>query len=160
MGGVETYTANLARALVAQGMRVIVTTLNTHHLEEITNEDGVEVVRLPCRNLLNNRYPIARKNGASRCLWAWLEAQPIDYVVVNARFYSHSYQGLAFARSKGVAPVIIEHGSAHLTLGNPLLDCGVQAVEHAITKAERRFGASSYAVSRKLSRCRRLREPR
>ena len=47
-------------------------------------------------------------------------------VIVNTRFYPHSLAGLAFARNRGIAPVLIEHGSAHLTLGNPLLARGLR----------------------------------
>lgn len=151
MGGVETYTFHLARALVAQGKRVIVVTLNTQEQKEHTIEEGVEIIRLPCWRFLNNRYPLAKKNETYRQLWEWLELQPINYVAVNTRFYTHSYWGLAFARKKGVVPLLIEHGSAHLTMGNPLIDAGVQLVEHAITNAERHFHASHYAVSAKAS---------
>lgn len=151
MGGVETYTFHLARALVAQGKRVIVVTLNTQEQKEHTIEEGVEIIRLPCWRFLNNRYPLAKKNETYRQLWEWLELQPINYVAVNTRFYTHSYRGLAFARKKGVVPLLIEHGSAHLTMGNPLIDAGVQLVEHAITNAERHFHASHYAVSAKAS---------
>lgn len=151
MGGVENYTQHLAHALKQAGFRVIVVTLNTHAGENLACEHDIEIVRLPCRGLLDNRYPIAKKDADYQRLWTWLQDQPIDYVVVNTRFYLHSYDGLSFARKKGITPLLIEHGSAHLTMGNPLIDTGVQLVEHAVTKAQRRFNASYYAVSRKAS---------
>lgn len=151
MGGVETFTLHLANALAKRGLRVIVVTLNTHASEDKVTDEGVEVVRLPCRGFLNNRYPLMQKNKTYQHLWAWLLSQHIDYVLVNTRFYPHSYTGLSFARKKDVSPILIEHGSAHLTMGNPVVDAGVQLVEHIITKAERRFRASYYAVSRKAS---------
>ena len=88
----------------------------------------VEVVRLPCKPLLGGRYPVPRKNAEFRALWRWLESQRINYVVVNTRFYLLSQMGMELAQSKGIQPVVIEHGSAHLTMGSPLLDCAVQAV--------------------------------
>lgn len=151
MGGVETYTENLARTLAKSGYRIIVVTLATHGPSGTTVHDDVEVVRLPCRGYLGNRYPVALKNSEHRALWSQLESERIDYVVVNTRFYLHSLEGLAFARAKSVAPVLIEHGSAHLTMGNPFVDAGVGLVEHALTRAERRYGASHYGVSRKSS---------
>ena len=151
VGGVETYTLNLAAALRDLGYRVIVVTSNTHGLEARESSGGIEVVRLPCRPLLGGRYPIPRKNAAYRKLWSWLEAQSIDFVIVNTRFYLLSREGLAFSRSKGIAPVLIEHGSAHLTMGSPLVDTGVEFVEHVLTRANKRFDASYYAVSKKGS---------
>lgn len=151
MGGVEAYTENLAQTLAETGYRVIVVTLATHGSRGAAVDNGVEVVRLPCRGCLNNRYPIAQKNSRYRALWSHLQNERIDYVIVNTRFYLHSLEGLAFARAKGIAPILIEHGSAHLTTGSPLVDAGVKLVEHAVTRAGRRYAASYYAVSRKSS---------
>lgn len=151
MGGVETYTENLARTLAEAGYRIIVVTLATHGPSGTTVRDDVEVVRLPCRGYLDNRYPVALKNSEYRALWSQLESERIDYVVVNTRFYLHSIEGLAFAQANSIVPVLIEHGSAHLTMGNPFVDAGVGLVEHAVTRAERRYGASHYGVSRKSS---------
>lgn len=151
LGGVETYTANLARELALKDMRVIVVTLDSHESKRVVSEQGIEVVRLPCCGLLGNRYPIAIKTKEYQSLWSWLENQHIDYVVVNTRFYPHSREGLSFARAKEITPILIEHGSAHLTLGNPLVDAGVQLVEHTITATERQFHASHWAVSSKAS---------
>ena len=151
MGGVEAYTENLAQTLAEAGYRIIVVTLATHGSRGTAVENGIEVVRLPCRGCLNNRYPVAQKNSRYRALWSHLQNERIDYVIVNTRFYLHSLEGLAFARAKGIAPILIEHGSAHLTTGSPLVDAGVKLVEHAVTRAGRRYAASYYAVSRKSS---------
>lgn len=151
MGGVEAYTENLAQALAESGHRVIVATLATHGPAGAVTENGVETVRLPCRRCLDNRYPIVLKNNRHRELWSRLRGEHVDYVIVNTRFYLHSLEGLAFAQAKGIAPILIEHGSAHLTMGNPLVDTGIKLVEHAMTRAGRRYGASYYAVSRKSS---------
>lgn len=151
MGGVEAYTANLARSLLETGHRVIVATLATHSPIGAAAENGVEVIRLPCRGYLNNRYPVALKDDRYRKLWSHLKGERVDHVIVNTRFYLHSLEGLAFARAKGIAPILIEHGSAHLTMGNPLADAGIELVEHAITRAGRRYNASHYAVSHKSS---------
>lgn len=151
VGGVETYTANLAKALRDLDYRVIVATLNSQELAARESSDGIDVVRFPCRAFLGGRYPVSRRNAEYRELRSWLQSQTIDYVIVNTRFYLHSYAGLSFSRSKGIAPVLIEHGSAHLTMGNPLIDKGVECVEHLVTAAGKRFNASYYAVSKKAS---------
>ena len=67
IGGVETYTASLARELARRGLRVIVVACNTHgqpsHEEE---PSGVEVLRLPCLPLLNTRFPLPFHARASK----------------------------------------------------------------------------------------------
>lgn len=151
IGGVETYTASLARELARRGLRVIVVACNTHgqpsHEEE---PSGVEVLRLPCLPLLNTRFPLPFLACASK-EWKRLCAQRIDYVVVNSRFYPLSIMALRFAREKGIAPILIEHGSAHLTLGNRYVDIAVRKVEHHLTEKGKRFDPVYYAVSRKAS---------
>lgn len=151
VGGVQTYTANIAAELARAGERVIVVTNATETPSGRSTEDGVEIVRLPCRALLNGRYPVPRRNEEYRKLMDWLEIQAIDHVVVNTRFYPHSIEGLAFARRKGITSIVIEHGSAHLTMGNAAIDKAVEFVEHAMTKRGLAYGARYYAVSKRAS---------
>lgn len=151
VGGVESYTEHLARTLVRLGIRVIVVTSNTHGLESRTSESGFDVVRLPCRNLLGGRYPVPQRNAEYRRLVSWLEAQAIDCVVVHARFYPHSLEGLALADRLGASGIVVEHGSAHLTMGHTFVDLAVRAVEHAMTRRVMRHRPRFFAVSRKAS---------
>lgn len=153
MGGVENYTLNVAQALARRGHRVVVVTSdlgNAPVCERLAG--GVEVVRLPSRSLLGGRLPISKRNRAYRHLFAEFAALPVDHVIVNTRFYPHSLAGLSFARSRGVTPVLIEHGSAHLTLGNPLLDRAVALYEHGITVCVRGYDPVCYGVSRRSAR--------
>lgn len=148
VGGVEKYTQNLANELAKQGNRTIVVTNNVFGLAGIEQEcEHVDIVRLPCRNVLNGRYPLPLKNKKYDELIKWLDDQPIDYIVVNTRFYFHSLLGIRLAESKGIRPIVIDHGSAHLTMGNPLLDVFVAAYEHAFTGIVKRHEADYYAVS-------------
>ncbi len=194
MGGVETYTENLARALAQLGHRPIVATMDTHGVGAqretcgkanrangtaaragvgagsdfgaetpawendadgivarpvVADEAGVEVLRLPCRNALGGRYPIPRRDGAYRNALTWLAAQGPDYVVVNTRFYPLSCEGLAFARRLGITPVLVEHGSAHLSMGGAATSKTVEAVEHAMTVRAKRYRPACFAVSKK-----------
>ena len=58
VGGVEKYTQNLARTLASQGDRAIVVTNNVFGLEELEQEcERVDIVRLPCRNMLKGQEP-------------------------------------------------------------------------------------------------------
>ena len=150
-GGVEMYTQSLARALVRSGRRTIVVTMALGADSGWSEESGVEVLRLPCRPLLGGRYPVPRRDESYRKSWSWLESQAVCGVVVNTRFYLLSYDGLRFAQGHHVTPVLIEHGSAHLTMGSPVLDAGVQLVEHALTARCKRLPADYYTVSAKAS---------
>ncbi len=151
MGGVETYTQNLAAALGAMGCRVVVVTMNTHGAAASEQHGSVEVVRLPCHSVLGGRYPVPNHNAAYRQATERLIAAAPDYVVVNTRFYPLSLEGLKFARRLGVAPVLVEHGSAHLSMGSAPVNAVVEAVEHAMTALDARQRPVCYAVSKKAS---------
>lgn len=149
MGGVQIYTASIARAFREHGSRVIVACCALQAEPGLVVEDGIEVLRLPCRPLLGGRYPVPT---AARDQWKWLESQQIDYIEVHTRFYPLSEQALAFSERKGIVPVLLEHGSAHLTMGSAMVDKGVRAVEHFMTRRCLRHPAAFYAVSKKASR--------
>lgn len=151
MGGVETYVSNLARTLVSLGHRTIVVTCTPSGSGEEAGDTGVEVLRLPATPFLAGRYPIPKGGAQAQRIWAWLERQPITDIEVHTRFYPLCPQAIAFAHRKGIVPVVLEHGSAHLTLGNPLADIAVHAVEHYMTRQCLKHPARFYAVSRKAS---------
>ncbi|MCL1847424.1 MAG: glycosyltransferase family 4 protein [Coriobacteriia bacterium] len=149
LGGVESYTDSLSRALVELGNRVIIVTSNTHHLEPIITKDSVTIVRLPCYGVLSARLPLPRRNKEYRELFAYLQNQSVDYLIVNTRFYPHSITGVKLASSKGIRPIVIDHGSAYITFGNPVLDIFARAWEHLFTAILKRYPADYYSVSKK-----------
>lgn len=134
-GGVESFTKRIAQGLVERGNRVIVVTssLDSSPVHEV-QEDGVEVYRLPAHALLGDRLPISRKNADYKRMMASLEESGVDRVLVNTRFYRHSLEGVRFARRIGAPVLVLDHGSAHLALGNRLADLMVARYEHAITR--------------------------
>ena len=128
VGGVENYTFHVAREMARAGIAATVVTLgDSKGISREEASDGFTVLRLPARRLLHGRYPIARPFDLPRRI---LANDPVNYVVVNTRFYPHSLSAVAFAQDRGIIPVVIEHGSAHLTLGNAVFDCGVAAIDH------------------------------
>ena len=151
IGGVESYTKGIAEALVAKGQRVIVVTMNTNDAATEETSNGVEIIRLPCRPFLNGRFPLPLSNNEADRLWSWLKQQSVDNVVINTRFYCLSSQGAHFARTRSITPLLIEHGSAHLTLGNPALDAPLHLIEHAMTASIKRYNPTCFAVSKKAS---------
>lgn len=151
MGGVETYTQNLAAALSEMGCHVTVVAMDTHNAAPSEAIDNVEIVRLPCHSMLGGRYPVPKHNTAYHQTMKRLAKGPLDYVVVNTRFYPLSLEGLKFARRCGIAPVLIEHGSAHLSMGSVAVNSVVEGVEHVITALDKRQRPVCYAVSKKAS---------
>lgn len=148
VGGVERYTHNLAISLADLGNRVTIVTSNVFGLPVREGlRESIEIVRLPCLNLLQGRLPLPKKNRAYRTEVRLLAETPFDYVVVNTRFYPHTLQGIRIAEHRGIRPIIIDHGSAHLTLGNGFVDAFVSGYEHAITSLVKRHPADYYAVS-------------
>ncbi len=149
VGGVEMYTRHVAEALARGGDRVLVVTseLPGAPAREV-DEAGAEVVRLPSRLLLGGRFPLLRGGAETDAARERVVAQAPDHIVVNTRFYPISLFGARLARDLGVRPVVIDHGSAHLTVGNRLADRAVEAVEHAMTRRILRFGGDYYGVSR------------
>lgn len=150
MGGVERFTDSLAAELAAEGHSVIVVTNNTHGLSDSeVLDNGVEVIRLPCKNLINGRYPVPIKNHRYRGLMADLESRQVDGVLVNTRFYLHSLIGVRFAESKGLRAVVLDHGSAYLTLGSKPLDLAIERYEDGITAWLKRRDVDFYGISKK-----------
>lgn len=148
VGGVEKYTQHLAFALADKGNRVIIVVSDVFSLPAKESlREGVDIVRLPCWKFLSGRLPFSRKNAEYNRLFSELLNEPIDYIVVNTRFYRHSFEGVRLAESKGIRPIVIDHGSAHLTLGNRLLDVAVASYEHMVTWHLKRHDADYYAVS-------------
>ena len=150
LGGIENFTSNLAHALVAEGVSVVVVTNDTNSVGSgVSDDGGAKVLRLPCFPLVDGRLPIARHGAEYRRLWSWLESQEFDGVLVNARFYPHSLAGMKLARKKGLKPVVLDHGSAYLSFSNPVLDPIVRAYERAITTWGKHYAAAYYGISQK-----------
>lgn len=151
IGGIENYTHNLASELSRTGYKVTIVTCNISNNSEISIENNITVIRLPCHRVLRGRYPIPKRNRRTKRIWIDLIKQDFDYIIINARFYPLSVNALSFAYSKNVTPVVIEHGSAHLTLGNSALDKVIELIEHIMTKRCLRFPSKYYGVSVKAS---------
>ena len=116
IGGVEKFTDNLARQLIAMGHSATIVTNNVFNsLAHETLESGAEIFRLPCRPFLNGRLPFPRHGQDFNDLIDRIYEKPVDYVVINTRFYPHTFIGAQHAATKGIKPIIIDHGSAYLT---------------------------------------------
>lgn len=153
MGGVENYTYHLSQELIRLGNRVIIITCNTVDLENISYpSSNLTVVRLPCYPLLDGRFPLLKKNTTYKKLINDVVALHIDNIVINTRFYPLSLQAAKLAKKKGIKPILIEHGSAYLTLGNRIIDFFIKKYEHAITYIIKQHPIDFYGVSKASSK--------
>lgn len=150
MGGIENFTQNLARALENRGHAVTVVTNDTNSIGAgWACEDGFDVLRLPCVPLVDGRLPLPKPSAVRRELLKELGAREFDGVLVNARFYPHSLLGMKIARAKGLAPLVLDHGSAYLSFSNPLLDPCVRIYEHVMTALGKRYKPRYFGISHK-----------
>ena len=147
MGGVEKYTACLSQELLRQGQRVTIVCSCPGDLDDFT-EGALRIVRMPSRPLMGGRYPLLRRNALFRRLESSLDSEQFDAVVVNTRFYPLSIWGVSFARRHGIVPLVIEHGSAPLTMGGAVTSWGVRLVERFMTRRLLRYKPAFAGVSR------------
>lgn len=150
MGGIENFTQNLARALGNRGHAVTVVTNDTNSIGAgWACEDGFDVLRLPCVPLVDGRLPLPKPSAVRRELLKELSAREFDGVLVNARFYPHSLLGMKIARARGLAPLVLDHGSAYLSFSNPVLDPCVRVYEHVMTTLGKRYKPRYFGISHK-----------
>ncbi|MDO5118330.1 MAG: LicD family protein, partial [Eggerthellaceae bacterium] len=112
-----------------------------------TQPDGIEIVRLPCIALMGGRLPIPAHGTSFQALLDTVANMHPDRVVVNTRFYGLSLDGASFAAKMGLPLVVIEHGSAYLTLGNAFADKAIRTYEHQVTERILAFEPTFAGVS-------------
>ena len=148
IGGVEKYTHFLANQLQSMGYNAVIVTNNVFSLESIEEtETGAKIYRLPCHPLIGGRFPLPKKNAEFRRLFNEIRRSPTSFIVINTRFYPHTFLGVQHAEAAGIRPIVIDHGSAYLTFGNPAIDVAVKGYEHAITAKLKRHDLDFYGVS-------------
>ena len=152
-GGVEQFSASMARILVAQGHQVAIITSQLEALPAHEREQsGVEVFRLPARGLLSGRLPVPRRGAVFAQGLDAIATWAPERMVVNTRFYGLSIEGLKLAERLDIPALVLDHGSAHLTMGNPLADWVVEAYEHKVTRICQSFNPRFAGISQ--SSCR------
>ena len=151
VGGVESFTDRLSHALANRGNRVVVITNATDGMEGISEEDGVSVYRLPCFPLIGGRLPLPKFCKQRNEMLREIRSMPLDGVLINTRFYPHSFTGMRLSRKRGLTPIVLDHGSAYLTFGSPVLDVFVRCYEHIVTALGKPYKAKYYGISEKSS---------
>lgn len=148
VGGVERFTQSLGEQLIKCGHSVTVATSALPGLpgHEIT-QDGIEVFRLPARLFMNGRMPFIRKDKAFKKLAEKMWQKKYDFAVINTRFYTLSIWAAKQCKKHSTPALVLEHGTKHLSLDNPLLNFFGNIYEHTAMKLVRRSCDNFYGVS-------------
>lgn len=152
LGGVERYVDKLSLELTQQGYECSIVT--TRHDESLPIEeviDGRKIYRLPTYGLFKQRYPIIKKNQEYKTLIEKLKQEQAGAVIVNTRFHLTSLAGARLAKRLGQKVYLIEHGTAHFSVGNKLLDFFGLLYEHVLTVRMKRLVGRYYGVSEKCN---------
>ena len=148
MGGVEFFTDNIAKELKSINVKVIIVTCAINDSDiGVSETDGVCIVRLPSKSLLGGRFLFPLNSVKADQLLEWVNDQPIDYALVNQRFFPLSIKGIKFAKEKDVPVLVMDHGSAHLTMSNRLLDFFIRIYEHFMSSIIKMMRPNYCAVS-------------
>lgn len=147
LGGVERYTYNLANELVTKGNEVTVVTSNVFILPQEERIDKINVLRIPCWNVLAGRFPVLKYDAWFRKLNRELCNREFDFVIVQTRFYLHSFYAVRFAKKKRLPCIVIEHGTNHFTVNNCVLDAAGHIYEHMISALVKSNCQQFYGVS-------------
>ncbi len=151
LGGVELFTQNLAHHLAARGddVRVITSALSPEDVGTEIDEAGVEVVRLASHPLFGGRLPVMRASASVRAELEGLVEWGPERLLVNTRFYPLSLAGAALGTREGIPTVVLDHGSAYLTLDNPMFDVAIRRYEQAVTRHLRKGSTRFAGISAK-----------
>jgi glycosyltransferase involved in cell wall biosynthesis len=147
-GGVERYTYQFSKSLIARGFQVIVITTDSDRQEYEEVIENIKVYRLPVFHSLGIRYPILRPDRNFFRIMKKIGKENIDLFVINTRFYLTSPLGLYLAGKKKKKAIVIEHGSGHLTVHNGVLDFFGRVYDHALTGIVKAFKPEFYGVSK------------
>jgi len=147
LGGIERNTSKISKYLITAGYNVIIVTSNVFRLNDFEIKDNVKIYRMPCLNLLKGRFPVLKKNKLFFKLNRQLLDEPVDYVIVNTRFYRHSLYGVKFAQKVNAPCIVHERGTGHFTINNIFFDVLGHLYEHLITACLKQYPLRFFGVS-------------
>lgn len=145
LGGVERYTASLARTL-SRDFQVTVICMNTEGMPEKRVMDGVTVWSLGCVPLFSGRLPLPTP-GAFRRFRAILSETPIDAALIQTRLYPLNVFAVREFKRRRIPTITIEHGTNHVDMGSALVNCVWRAYEHGLAAIFRRTSSAFFGVS-------------
>ncbi|PIN81804.1 hypothetical protein COV13_00230 [Candidatus Woesearchaeota archaeon CG10_big_fil_rev_8_21_14_0_10_32_9] len=121
-GGLENYVLNLAKGLNQNEYEVDVLTYNHKNLASYENYYGLNIIRLPCWEILGETYSIPKifNTEYEKIISKILETK-YDVVITNTRFFTISFLGMLLAKKINCKYIHTEHGNKHVIHKNPLV---------------------------------------
>lgn len=147
LGGVERFSYNMAKKLISKGHEVIIVTSDLDSGKYYEKIEEIKIYRLVCWKLLDGRFPVVRYNKRNREIFKRIKMEKIDGVIVNTRFYVHSYFGVSMAKNLKLPCIVIEHGTSHFTVNSKFFDMAGRIYEHFISWMIKRKCSNFYGVS-------------
>lgn len=149
LGGIERYIKNLTDQFISKGFRVIIVSSNYDNFSTIEKNGNIINLRVPIYNTFSSRYPIIKHhNKEYKKVIHELKNYKIDRIIVNTRFHLTTLMGARFGNKYHIPVYLIEHGSAHLSINNKLLDFMGSIYEHLLTKKVEKYVDYNYGVSK------------
>ena len=147
LGGVERYTKNLAQELINRGNDVIIVASQLEGQVDYVEQKNLTIVRMESIPVMDNRFPILKCTKRNKEMIKNLQNKKIDYVIVNTRFYPLCLYAVCFAKKRKIPSIVIEHGTGHFTVNNPVFDFCGHIYEHMITSLVKKKCSRFYGVS-------------
>lgn len=118
VGGVERYTNSLAKELIKKGHSACVVTsaLDGIPMAE-TDENGIEIFRLPCIMLMGGRFPVIKPSAEKSSFENWFKNTKPDFCIIQTRFYINSLFAAQLCKKHKVPSIVIDHSTSHLMGG-------------------------------------------
>ncbi len=153
VGGVERYTYNLAKRVAAAGHKALVVTSALPGLpSQETDADGIQILRLPVWPLMKGRFPVLKPGRAFSRLAKDLWETPIDFCVINTRFYISSLYASYHCRKRNIPAIVVDHSTGHLPMGSGILNTAGAFYEHLAAAFLKRHTPRFYGVSQAVCR--------
>lgn len=152
LGGVERYTYNISQELMRRGNKVIIVTTEMDDLPAHEKKGNLEIYRLSAYKLLGGRFPIVKRNKKNRKIFKTLKNIKIDRAVVQTRFYTLSLEAAFFLSKYKIPFLVIEHGTGHFSVDNPIFDRVGALYEHMVSFLIKKKCKQFYGVSQSCNR--------
>ncbi|MEX2684172.1 MAG: glycosyltransferase family 4 protein [Candidatus Sigynarchaeota archaeon] len=128
-GGLENFVLQLAKRIVQEGYKVDIITLNTENVKMFESLYGINIIRLPFVNILENVYAVPKLNRITLNIFNSLRLINYDFVITNTRFFLTSILGLFYARIVKTRLIHIEHGNQPLWHENFLINLAGRIID-------------------------------
>ena len=114
VGGVERYTYNLARRVIAAGHKALVVTSALPGLPgHETDAEGIEIIRLPVWPLMGGRFPVLRPGRDFARVENLLLGRKVGFCPLHNRFSISSLYAARHAATAHISAICGDPPHAH-----------------------------------------------